>query len=172
VTHTESFAEWDVSDDEASQVERSNGGMPRWSFLGIRLDDGQPKIDWPYFSNVNGERFLTRFIVFFTPWGGCHITRISMADDQRKWPHDHSRTFLSWVMGWYAEEIYDAPDDLSSKRHVRHRRFGIHRLRWTEAHSITAVSPRLWTILFLGRQRNMSTYWTPEGKSPLGMKAN
>jgi hypothetical protein len=141
----------------APKVERKGGGMRRWMFLER------------YWSDIEDQRFLTRFVVFFTPVGGLHATRIHMADSQRDWPHDHTRTFWSWKMGWYAEKVFTDPADLSVFRLIRHRRFGIHRLRHTEAHSITEVSPRLWTILFLGPQRHGSGYWTPEGKVPLGM---
>ena len=140
------------------KVTRSGGGMRRWMFL------------TPYWSDIDGQRFLTRFVLFFTPLAGCHVTRIHMADDQRKWPHDHSATFWSLKFGWYAEDVYTDPDDLTRVRHVRHRRFGIHRLRWTQAHSITHVSPHLVTVLFLGPRRNNSNYWTPDGRQDLGMK--
>lgn len=139
-------------------VKRSKGGMRRWMFL------------TPYWSEIDGQRFLTRFVFFFTPWAGCHITRIHMADNQREWPHDHSATFWSWKLGSYDEDVYSDPDDLASKRHVQHRRFGIHKLRHDEAHSITRVSPKLVTILFLSRRRHGSAYWTPSGKQSLGMK--
>jgi hypothetical protein len=140
------------------KVTRSGGGMRRWMFL------------VPYWSDIDGQRFLTRFVFFFTPLAGCHVTRIHMADDQRQWPHDHSATFWSLKFGWYAEDVYADADDLARVRHVRHRRFGIHRLRWTQAHSITHVSPKLVTVLFLGPRRNNSSYWTPDGKQGLGMK--
>ena len=140
------------------KVTRSGGGMRRWMFL------------TPYWSDIDGQRFLTRFVLFFTPLAGCHVTRIHMADDQRKWPHDHSATFWSWKLGAYAEDVYADPGDLTQVRHVRHRRFGIHRLRWTQAHSITHVSPHLVTVLFLGPRRNNSNYWTPDGRQGLGMK--
>lgn len=154
----------------APKVERKNGGMPRWAVLGVGQDaDGKLRSYWPYTSEIGGKRFLTRFMVFWTPLCGLHVTRISMADDQRKDPHDHSRTFLSWKFGRYNEFVYDDPGDLTSKRFVRHRKFGIHRLRYTEAHSITAVSPKLITVLFLGRKRQGSNYWTPEGKQTIGM---
>lgn len=153
-----------------SKVERKAGGMPDYAVLGIgRNHEGWLTAYWPYTSEIGGQRFLTRFIVFRTPWLGLDVTRVHMADDQREYPHDHSRTFLSWKFGWYAEEVYDDPSDLGRKRHVRHRRLGIHRLRFTEAHSITAVSPRLITVLLTLRRRQPSNYWTPEGKQSTGM---
>ena len=140
-------------------VERKGGGMPKWAFLR------------PYWSRIGGEPFLTRFIFFFTPYGGAHITRIHAADDQRKWPHDHSATFVSIKLaGGYEEDVYDDPDDLASRRHRVHRWLTGSRLRYTEAHSITAVKPFTVTLLLLGRRRNKSHYWTPDGKRPLGMK--
>jgi hypothetical protein len=141
-----------------NKVTRSGGGMRKWMFA------------TPYHSDIDGQRFLTRFVLFFTPLCGCHITRIHMADDQRAWPHDHSATFWSFKLwGTYAENVYSGDPANPSMRKVRHRRFGIHRLRWTEAHSITRVSPVTITVLFLGRRRNHSSYWTPDGRQSLGM---
>ena len=40
---------------------------------------------------------------------------------------------------------------------------------FTTAHSITAVKPFTVTLLLLGRRRQKSDYWTPEGMQPLGM---
>jgi len=140
------------------RVVRKGGGMPKTAFF------------TPYWSEIDGQRFLSRFIIAFTKYGGCHITRIHMADNQREWPHDHSATFLSWKFGWYAEDVYSGDPANPVKRHVRHRRFGIHRLRHDEAHSITEVSPRLITVLFLGPRRHGSNYWTPNGMESLGMK--
>lgn len=153
-----------------AKVERKNGGMPKWAVLGFSWADGRPAFYWPYTSEIGGRRFLTRFILLFTKWGGCHVTRVSSADNQREYPHDHSATFASLKFGWYAEDVFTDPADLGKVRHVRHRRFSVHRLRYTEAHSITEVSPHLVTVLFLGPRRQKSAYWTPDGKQGLGMR--
>jgi hypothetical protein len=140
------------------KVERSGGGMRKWMFF------------TPYHSDVNGQRFLTRFVFFFTPYAGAHITRIHGADDQRKWPHDHSATFCSIrLLGSYEEDVYTDPGNLSQWEHRKHRWGSASRLRWDEAHSITRVSPFTVTLLLLGRRRNQSHYWTDQGKQPLGM---
>lgn len=153
-----------------NEVARKNGGMPSWAVLGVGVNhEGKLVLYWPYTSDIDGERFLTRFIVLRTPYVSCDVTRIHMTDDQRAYPHDHSRTFWSWKFGWYAEEVYDNPAGLTSVRHIRHRKLGIHRLRYTQAHSITAVSPHLVTVTFLGPKRQPSSYWTPTGKQSTGM---
>ena len=151
-------------------VERKGGGMPNWCVLGIGINHERRVVRyWPYTSEINGKRFLTRFIVVRTPLASVDITRVHMPDDQRAYPHDHSRTFWSWKFGWYAEEVFSDKGDLTARRSVRHRRFGIHRLQYTEAHSITVVSPRLVTVLFLGPRRQASNYWTPDGLRSIGM---
>jgi hypothetical protein len=139
------------------KVERTKGGMRKWMFFE------------KYYSRIDDEPFLSRYVLFFTPWAGLHVTRIHKPDNQREWPHDHSATFWSWKFGWYAENVYSGDPLNPVKTHVKHRRFGIHRLGWDQAHSITEVSPHLWTILFLGRRRNRSSYWTPQGKQSLEM---
>lgn len=143
------------------EVTRKGTGMRRWMFFE------------PYWSDIGGQRFLTRFVVAFTPYFGFHVTRIHMADDQREHPHDHTRTFWSWkLFGGYDENVYSGPVTNPVMRHVRHRPFGVHRLRHSEAHSITRVSPRLVTVLFLGPHRHGSGYWTPTGKKSLGMEVD
>lgn len=155
------------------KVERTHGGMPNWAFLGIGRDAaGKTRLYWPYRSEIDGQPFLTRFIVIRTPWSGIEVTRIAMADDAREYPHDHSRTFRSLKFGWYSEWVYRNREDLTDREHRVHRRLSLHTLRYTEAHSITEVSPRLVTILFLGRQRQKSNYWTPAGLQTTGMAAD
>lgn len=151
-------------------VTRKHGGMPNWAVLGVGVDhEGKLKVWWPYTSDIDGERFLTRFIFFRTPLASADITRIHMDDTDRPYAHDHSRTFWSLKFGWYSEWVHSDPENLDRKKHIRHRRFGIHRLRYTQAHTITEVSPRLVTVLFLGPHRQASNYWTPAGKQSIGM---
>jgi hypothetical protein len=153
-----------------NKVDRKNGGMPEWAVLGVgKNHEGKWVTYWPYTSDIDGKRFLTRFMPLRTPWVSVDITRIHSDDGERTWPHDHSRSFISWKFGWYAENVHDDPDDLTVMRHIRHRRFGMHLLRHSQAHSITEVSPKLWTILFLGPKRGKSSYWTPDGFQTIGM---
>jgi hypothetical protein len=140
------------------KVERKGGGMRRWMFAE------------PYYSDIDGQRFLTRFVFWFTPFGGCHVTRIHMADDQREHPHDHTRTFISIKLaGGYEEDVYSGDIASPDRRHRKHRWLSWHVMPYDQAHSITAVRPLTVTLLFLGRHRHGSGYWTPDGKVPLGM---
>jgi hypothetical protein len=154
-------------------VERTHGGMPNWCLLGIGRDaTGKTRLYWPYRSKIDDQPFLTRLIVIRNPLFSVDITRIGMADDAREYPHDHSRTFRSLKFGWYSEWVYRNKGDLAEREHRRHRRFSLHRLGYDEAHTITEVSPRLVTVLFLGRQRQASNYWTPAGLQTIGMAAD
>jgi hypothetical protein len=151
-------------------VERKHGGMPEWAVLGVgRNHEGRLVAYWPYTSDIDGQRFLTRFMVLRTPLASVEITRIHMDDGARSFPHDHSRTFASWKLGRYAEDVYGDPADLTARRHRRHRRFSMALLRHTQAHSITWVSPKLVTVTFLGPKRGKSSYWTPDGFQSIGM---
>lgn len=155
------------------KVTRTHGGMPNWCLLGIGLVDRWPRLFWPYRSIIEDKKFLTRFIVVRCPFFSIDATRIHMPDDgEREYPHDHSRDFWSFKAGSYNEWVYNNPDNLADRVLRRHGRFSIHHLRRTQAHSITWVSPHLVTFLFLGRQRQKSSYWTPEGKKSTGMKVD
>jgi hypothetical protein len=154
-------------------VTRTHGGMPNWCLLGVGLVDRKPRLFWPYTSSIGAKRFLTRFIIVRNPLFSVDVTRIHMPDDsEREWPHDHSRDFWSFKAGWYEEWVYGNPDNLEDRILRKHSRFSVHRLRHTQAHSITRVSPRLVTVLFLGRSRQKSNYWTPSGFQTIGMKVD
>ena len=152
-----------------SKVERKHGGLPNWALLGVGRNQGRLACYWPYTTEINGQRFLTRLMVVRTPYIGVDITRVHMADNQREFPHDHSRTFFSWKLGSYDEDVYYDPEDLKNTRHRRHRMLSIHRLGHDQAHSITRVSPHLVTVLLTLRQRHTSHYWTPEGMQATGV---
>lgn len=147
----------ETSTQVANKVERQGGGMPEYALF------------HRYWSDIDGERFLTRFIVFRTPWASVDVSRIHRADDRRPFPHDHSRSFVSWKFGSYDEWVHYDPDDLTQRRFRTHGRFSFHLLRHNQAHSITRVSPHLVTVLFLGRRQHGSNYWTPAGKQSIGM---
>jgi hypothetical protein len=143
-----------------NKVERTGGGMPEWAFMK------------PYIARIDGVPFLKRFILFRTPWASIDITRICTDDTARPFAHDHSRSFVSFKFGWYREWVLYNPDDLSERRFRDHRRFSFHLLRHNQAHTITEVSPKLVTILFLGPKRHGSSYWTPSGLQSTGMKVD
>jgi len=141
------------------KVERKNGGMPKYAFFK------------PYWSHIDGKPFLSRFIVFFTPLAGCHVTWIRQADNQREWTHDHSATFASFkLFGGYEEDVFSGPVTSPVRRHRKHRWLSCHVMKHTEAHSITRVSPFTVTVLCTGRRRQPSNYWTPDGRQSTGMK--
>jgi hypothetical protein len=142
---------------KTDEVTRKDGGMPEHAFL------------YPWWVNINGKRFISRLVIFKTPWAGIDVSRIHMPDDDRDHPHDHSRSFISLKLGWYNEWVYYNPSDLTQRRLRKHRWFSAHLMRYQWAHSITEVSPHLVTILFLGRTRQKSSYWTSTGKQLTGV---
>jgi hypothetical protein len=150
-----------VSTEATDVVTRKNGGMPEWAFLE------------PYWADVNGKRFLSRFMFFRTPLLSCDITRIHTADNQRDHPHDHSRSFVTWkLLGSYDEWVHYDPSDLSQRRFRRHRWLSAHLMRHNMAHSITRVSPVTVTFAVQGPRRHKSSYWTPDGLRTTGMKVD
>jgi hypothetical protein len=143
-----------------NKVERTGGGMPEYAFMK------------PYIAKIDGKPFLKRFILFRTPLCSIDITRICTDDLSRPFPHDHSRSFVSLKFGTYDEWVYYNPEEPTERRFRKHRRFSFHQLRHNQAHTITRVSPKLVTILFLGPKRHGSSYWTPTGLQSTGMKVD
>jgi hypothetical protein len=143
------------------KMTRKFGGMPNYAFL------------TPYWSRIDDKPFLSRFILFRTPLCSIDITRIHMADNQREWPHDHSRNFWSFkLLGDYEEDVYIDPHDLRERFHKKHGWLSVHKMSRYHAHSITKISPMLVTVLFLGRQKQKSNSGTPDGKVSIGFKVD
>jgi hypothetical protein len=125
----------------------------------------------PYWSDVDGKPFLTRFVFWFNPRGGCHVTFIHQPDNQREWPHDHSASFVSVkLIGGYEEDVYSGSHTRPDKRHRKHRWLSCHVMHASEAHSITRTSRILVTLVILGQRVQPSNYWTPQGLKSIGLR--
>lgn len=118
----------------------------------------------PHWSKINGKYFVRRLQIVQAPWFAVLLTKICKADTDRD-PHNHSRSFISFILsGGYTEEVYSDPEDLSVKRVRVHRRFSCHVMRSAEAHSITEIQEPLRTLAFCGRMKDELSFWTPEGR--------
>lgn len=128
---------------------RRFGGMPRWGF------------NRDYWVQVGDDPFLDRRVLFICPWFGVFLTDILRPDADRD-PHDHSRTFASFILsGSYAELVYT---DLKHVRARVHKRGSLHLMPLSKAHVITATIQPLRTLVVAGRSRGTWAFWTPQGK--------
>lgn len=119
-----------------------------------------------HWAQVDGETFIWRRQIVQCPWFAVLLTRIGATDSRD--PHDHSRSFVSFILrGGYTELVYPDKDDLSVVRERTHRRWSIHTLRHIEAHRIIKIEHPLTTFAVCGRmQVKEFTFWTPEGRVP------
>lgn len=133
--------------------DRAPGEQPRWAvgfvhqFTLTRVDDGR--------------RYLTRWWLVNTPWGGVAVHRMD-GPDARLTVHDHPFGFVSYVLrGGYWEHRMDTT---SAAYKVRERTV----LRWNrmrpwDAHCITRVLRKpTWTLVFIGRKVRTWGFWEPE----------
>lgn len=135
-------------------TQRKDSGLPLW---GINRD---------YWVRIGDEPFLDRRVIVICPWFAVLLTEIYKPDSDQRDPHDHSRWFASWVIsGGYTEDVYSDPADLAgSRRSRRHRRWSVHAMPASRAHTITAVDKILRTLVIAGRSRGTWAFWTPRGK--------
>jgi hypothetical protein len=132
-----------------------NGGMPLWG------------INYNHWSRVGDEPFLDRKIFGICPWFGLFLTEIHKPDAADRPPHDHSRTFISWIVsGGYTEQTYRDIADVVLKTHRvrRHQRWSVHVMPRAKAHAITEVRGRLIALVLAGKSHGSWSFWTPRGK--------
>lgn len=111
---------------------------------------------------VGDELFIKRRQIIQCPWFAILLTRICMTDTDRD-PHDHSRSFFTFILtGGYTEDRYTRRD-LSDEYQVHHPRFSVKYLPHTVAHRITHVDGTLRTLAILGPKHGDFHFWTPEG---------
>lgn len=136
------------------KTERKNGEMPRWG------------VNYDYWVSVGDTPFLDRKVLVICPWFGVFLTDIHKPDTGRD-PHDHSRPFISVILsGGYTEKVHDDPAKRNSFRAFtwkQHARWSAHRMRTSEAHTITLVAKNTRTLVFAGRSRGTWSFWTPDG---------
>lgn len=135
------------------------------------------KVDAPDYDEPD-TNYMTRWRVISTPWLGVYIHRLNKPDP-RPTLHDHPWPFLSLVLrGGYCEEFAAGSSDRASPVAERRERSwpagSVHRMRKTDAHTITSLrrSPT-WTLVLAGRRRSDPSWgyrdesgWTPWDEHP------
>jgi hypothetical protein len=133
------------------KTKRKNGEMPRW---GVNRD---------YWVSVGDTPFLDRKVLVICPWFGVFLTDVHKPDTGRD-PHDHSRPFISVILsGGYIEVVYANQSGMINLTSKLRRRWSVHLMRTTEAHTIRFVQRDTRTLVFAGRSRGTWSFWTPDG---------
>lgn len=109
----------------------------------------------------DGVLFIDRLRVVQCPWFAVYLSRLLEPDEDRD-PHDHSRSFASWVLrGGYRERVLSETGQVSGRSHGR---WSWHVMPRRRAHSITAVRPGTVTLLLAGKRAETWHFWTPRGR--------
>jgi hypothetical protein len=113
---------------------------------------------------INDEYMLKRLKIVQTPWFAVLLTKIYKPDSER-YPHSHFRSAVSLILsGGYTERVFSDPADLSKFIVRSNRRWSLHTIPTSIAHSITRVEKPLWTLLLAGPTTGEFVFWTPDGK--------
>jgi hypothetical protein len=134
-----------------------------WGFL--------ERVDAPDYDQPN-ENYLTRWRLISTPWFGLYVHRIDKPDP-RPTLHDHPWPFVTFVLkGGYTEDFGiramrggDKTGPIVKRVSRSWRRGSVHRMRKTDAHTITSAIAPTWTLLVVGRRRQDPSwgYWDEDG---------
>jgi hypothetical protein len=120
-----------------------------------------------YQVHKDGRPFIDRLRLIQVPWFAVYLTRIHAPDTDRA-PHDHSRSFWTFILsGSYEERVWPCPDHPGTlleegvmRSHARWSRKYIPR---TWAHQITEVRNPLITLVIAGRRAETWHFWEPDG---------
>lgn len=78
------------------------------------------------------------------------LNKITVADDERAFPHQHGCDFVSiGLLGSYTEDLYEMRNVTSPFRRANRGMFNVHRMNNDRLHKIAAVSKRPAYTLFI-----------------------
>jgi hypothetical protein len=124
---------------------------PKWGFL-EGMDIG-----------TDGDPYLDRLRIINTPFFNLYLHHIHRADLERS-GHDHPWSFLSIVLsGAYKEEVWPYKECPGYSREFTRKRFSIHKMGQSSAHTITSIYGILWTLVITGPRRSDWGFY-PNGK--------
>jgi hypothetical protein len=120
-----------------------------------------------------GKVHFRRYRLLATPWFNIYIHQILKSDEDAHF-HDHPWNFLSYILkGSYHERWTSYPDHkweydtvwsslppqnlfkMKPRRVIRHHA--------QDAHSITILTPEVWTLVFTSGRARVWGYQTPQG---------
>lgn len=131
------------------------------------------KTDWRHWAFMEGfqvthrgKPYLDRLRIVQTPLGGIYLHRIH-EPDLGKAPHNHPWRLMTLVLsGGYTETIWDTPSEHGVVWDRRRARFSLGTISLDQAHRITSVEGKLWTLALVGRRRGSWGFWTSDGFVP------
>lgn len=135
-----------------------------WAFM--------ERVDAPDYDKPE-RNYMTRWRVIGTPLFGLYVHRLERPDPRRTL-HDHPWPFVTLVLkGGYTEDFGvratrggDRTGPIVKRSSRSWRRWTFHRMRKTDAHTITSVSAPTLTLLVVGRRRREPSWAT--GTTPAG----
>lgn len=115
-----------------------------------------PDLDTP-------KTYLTRIVLFRTPWGGIQLHKIHMADGDRHL-HNHPRPFWSLILkGGYDEDVSSLHADFPRTW----RRWSLHPFDLDEFHAIRRLHRTpTWSLVFVGQEQQVWGFLTDDGFIP------
>lgn len=116
---------------------------------------------------LDGLVYLVRLRVIQTPLFALYVHDIHEPDGDRA-PHNHPWTFISIVLrGHYTEHVHVDPDPERKRVETivekTHKRFSIHKMPQSQAHTIVEAGPNLKTLILTGRRRSSWGFFTDKG---------
>lgn len=141
-------------------------GIPRDEAVASRDADSGHSRRWAIWHHqfdlvraADGVRYLRRWWIVKTPWGGIALHRMD-GPDARETLHDHPFPFVSIVLrGGYLERRLDPKTMLVQEARDVGR---VNVVRRHDAHTIRQLlRVPTWTLLLVGRHRRTWGFWEP-----------
>lgn len=126
---------------------------PTWSFF-TKLIVGKDSPRGP---------MLTRYRIAQTPYGSIYVHNHHRLDDDRDC-HNHPWSFITLILrGGYSEEFLPFPTEGRPRWFRIWYPFTVHRVLLSQAHRTIAVELNTWTLLVVGRKRQVWGFFTESG---------
>lgn len=109
-----------------------------------------------------GELHFQRYRLLATPWFNLYLHRISKSDED-KHSHDHPWNFWSWILWGSYREVYSLPPSHLAVHYATYRPGQVARHAALDAHSITLLTPVVWTLVLTTGRSRVWGYQTKQG---------
>lgn len=103
-----------------------------------------------------------RYRLLSTPWFNLYLHQILKSDEDRHF-HDHPWSFRSYILRGSYEEQFRCPPDFNATHYRRYRRYDLVRHPAEDVHSLTLVTPEVWTLVLTSGRARVWGYQTEQG---------
>lgn len=109
-----------------------------------------------------GKVHFRRYRLLSTPWFNLYLHQILKSDEDKHF-HDHPWSFRSFILRGSYEEFFRCPPAFEATHYRRYRENDLVRHPAEDAHSLTLLTPEVWTLVLTSGRARVWGYQTEQG---------